>query len=129
MKTEIEIENRLGRSFKSLSIIVIILAALHFGGDLIMPILFSGLIAIILTPFADFLEQRKIPRGLSSVLAVLLSSLLLFGILFMIIIQRQEIVKEVPQLIIKKSEQFDIREIQVKSKVLIDYLDENIVTI
>ena len=119
----------LDRSFKSLAIIVIILAAFHFGGNLIMPILFSGLVAIILTPFADFMERKKIPRGLSAVLAVLVASLFLIGILFMLVIQSQEIVNEVPRLIIQKSETFDVREIQVRSKVVIDYIEEHITTI
>lgn len=64
-----------------------------------MPIIFSGFVAVLLNPVADFLERLKFPRGLASLLAVLTGSGVIVGLFIMVLIQSQEIIAEIPQLI------------------------------
>ncbi len=120
---------KLDRAYKSLMIIVIVILAIHFAGNLIMPILFSGLISIILVPFADFLESKKLPRGFAAVLTVGTATTLLFGLVLIISVQSQEIVKEVPRLIEDRLSKIDVQEIQVKSEPILTYINEHVTTI
>ena len=120
---------KLDSAYKSLVIITIILLAVLLAGNLVMTIVFSGLLAIILAPLSEFLEKFKIPRGLASLLTVLITSLFFIGLFFILIIQSQEIVKEVPALIENREKIIDFQSIEIQSQTILDYIEEHITTI
>lgn len=62
----------------------LLVAILYIGGDIIVPILFSTIIAIVLSPAVDFLERHKINRVVSIFLVVI--TLLLIALLLLILI-------------------------------------------
>lgn len=111
--------------YQSLVIITIITLALYFAGTLIMPIIFSGFLAVLLNPVADFFERIKFPRGLASLSAVLLGSVFIVGLLLVIFIQSQEIIEDVPKLIEKNSESLKISEQQLENSFVYEYIQEH----
>lgn len=120
-----ERKSKLDSAFKSIVIITIVLLAIYFAGNIIMPILFSGLIAIVLVPFADLLERLKLPRGLASFITVICASILLFGIVLVVVIQGQEVIVEVPKMAENKLSSFNLEKIEIQSKAVLKFIQEN----
>ena len=111
--------------YQSLVIITIITLALYFAGTLIMPIIFSGFLAVLLNPVADFFERIKFSRGLASLCAVLLGSVFIVGLLLVIFIQSQEIIEDIPKLIEKNSESLKISEQQLENSFVYAYIQDH----
>lgn len=116
--------------YQSLVIVTIITLSLYFAGTLIMPIIFSGLVAILLNPLADFFERLKFPRGLASLSAVLIGSSIIVSLFIIIFIQSQEIIEDVPQLIQQNSESLEESEEQIENSLIYEYIQEhsNVIT-
>jgi predicted PurR-regulated permease PerM len=106
-------------------IITIITLALFFAGTLIMPIIFSAFVAVLLNPIADFLEKLKFPRGLASLMAVLIGSVFIVGLLIVVLIQSQEIVTEVPRLMEKNSNFLAFSVEQFENSLFYEYIEEH----
>lgn len=121
--------SKLTRSYQSIMIIAVIVAVLILAGSLVMPILFSGMIAILLNPMADKMESWGIKRGLAAFLTVLIVSLLLLSLLSVIAIQSQEIVKELPQLVKEKDHIVDLTNLKESSEYIYDFIQEHVSTI
>lgn len=113
------------RIYQSLVILTIITLGLYFAGTLIMPIIFSGFVAVLLNPVADFLERLKFPRGLASLLAVLTGSGVIVGLFIMVLIQSQEIIAEIPQLIQNNSSFLVLSADQFENSILYEYIREH----
>nr|MBK9652274.1 AI-2E family transporter [Bacteroidota bacterium] len=77
--------------FAKLSIILIGLVALfyilHVGQDIIVPIVFSTIIAILLNPVVNFLCRKKVNRTFAILLSVVATILLIAGLAYFIITQ------------------------------------------
>lgn len=97
--------SKLDRTAKSLFIGLIICLLLIYGGDIIMPILLSGFIATVLTPLANRFEKWRMPRSLSSLIAVLLAFTFLFGIVTMISVKSTDIITDLD--LVKKINQLE----------------------
>ncbi len=74
--------------------LIIGLVAMYLGRSVLIPLCFSALLAFILYPICKWLEARKIPRGISIVLALLLISDILGGIVLLLITQVAEFASE-----------------------------------
>jgi predicted PurR-regulated permease PerM len=111
--------------YQSLVILTIITLGLYFAGTLIMPIIFSGFVAVLLNPVADFMERLKFPRGLASLIAVLLGSVFIVGLFIIVLIQSQEIIAEVPQLIQNNSSFLVLSADQFENSILYEYIQEH----
>lgn len=111
--------------YHSLMIVSIITLVLYFASTLIMPIIFSGFVAVLLNPLADFFERIKFSRGIASFLAVLLGSTLLVGLFLVIIIQSQEIIEDIPTLIEENPSTFKLTEEQIEQSILFSYFREH----
>lgn len=72
--------------FKKLSYnllsIALICVLLYLGKDIILPLLFSVLLATLLLPIVNFLIQKKFPKVLAIVLPLIVSLLTIAGILY-----------------------------------------------
>ncbi len=89
--------SRIDRAAKVLFIIALSLTILYLGHGILMPIIFSGFLAIVLLPFADFTE-RFLGRGLSSLLAVLFASALIVGLMFVVALEVSQIMEDMPEV-------------------------------
>jgi predicted PurR-regulated permease PerM len=121
--------HRLDSTYKSMMIIALVLVAVLLAGNLIMPVLFSGIVTILISPIASFFESKKISRGFSALLTVLLISGIFFYIIFALIIQSQEIVQELPALIIEKGDFINLQEIDWRSSAVVNYVEEHLATL
>lgn len=71
----------------SLLSLALIIATLYFLQSVLVPLMFSILIAITLYPVARFLERLNFPRALSAMLSVILAILIIAGLIWFIIHQ------------------------------------------
>ena len=88
--------------YQKLSLILIsltiICVALIYGQSIILPILFSILLANILLPITQYLSNKKFPRTLSIMIPIVLSILVGGGILYFLSSQIMNFVDDVPTL-------------------------------
>lgn len=73
---------------KALSVLIFIIVLVFFlivGKSLLVPLFMGGFFAVLFTPLSNWLEKKKIPRTLSSVLSLLLNIALVVGFLSFII--------------------------------------------
>jgi predicted PurR-regulated permease PerM len=78
--------------------ISLICAALFFGKDIILPILYSILLANILLPFIQFLEHKKINKSLSIFIPVLVSVIVMAGVMYFLSRQLVSFIDDLPEL-------------------------------
>lgn len=116
----------LDNAAKSLFIISIIVVALYYFSNLIMPILFAGLASIICLPIAKFFERLGLNKGLSALITVLLISLIIIGILIIIVFQSQEIVQKLPKLMDKNKDFLSIESLPFISDSAQSYINQHI---
>jgi predicted PurR-regulated permease PerM len=76
----------------------LICAALFFGKDIILPILYSILLANILLPFIQFLEHKKINKSLSIFIPVLVSVIVMAGVMYFLSRQLVSFIDDLPAL-------------------------------
>lgn len=118
--------NPLDQSAKSIFIISIVIVALYFFGNVLMPILFAGMVSIILLPFTRVWEKMGLSRGLSALITVLIVSIFIAGVLIIIVVQSQEIVEELPSLMKNNQAFLNIKEVPFTSESIQSYIDNHI---
>jgi predicted PurR-regulated permease PerM len=70
-----------------LLLIIVIVYILIIGKSLLVPLFLAGLISILLTPMADFIESRKISRIWSTVISLFSAFIFIVGFLSFIVVQ------------------------------------------
>lgn len=119
----------LDKTAKSLFILVVIVLALYFFSNILMPILFSGLASLIFLPIVKFWQRIGLNNGLSVLFTVLLVTLFIVGGVFVIIIQSQEIVEEIPALMQSNKDFLNISNFDFSSEAVKEYINEHSDTI
>ncbi|QHT67230.1 AI-2E family transporter [Rhodocytophaga rosea] len=71
-------------------------AGLYYAQGIIIPLLFAGLLAMLVLPICNFLEKKGINRGLSILLCVLLLILVIGGIVTLFGTQIAQLTKDFP---------------------------------
>ena len=94
---------RLAAAFFVLFSTIYILASLQ---DFFVPLLFSGILTILLLPINAFLERRGIPRILAIILTIILAIGALVGISYLIVWQVIHLESLIPQIITKTEQWF-----------------------
>lgn len=84
-------------AFTLLSLILLMYIA-RLGHELLVPLAFAFLIAIMLLPIASFLEKHRFSRGLAALTCILLVVILLFGISMLLTTQMGTFVADFPHL-------------------------------
>lgn len=121
------IQNKtLDRSAQSIFIITVVVLALYFFGNVLMPIIFSGMVSIILLPIVLFWERIGLSKGLAALITVLIITVLIIGILLVIVVQSQEIVQELPNLMKKNKDFLSIQNVPFTSESIQSYIDNHI---
>ncbi len=80
---------------------------LFIGQEIIVPFIFSLIIAILLNPFVGFLQRKGFNHVLAILTAVLLASIMLAVLLYFIFTQASMFADELPQLKIKFNAMFE----------------------
>lgn len=75
-------------------LIIIIIFVMIMAKPILVPLLVSGYIAMLMTSFCNRLERFKIPRSLAAFVALLLCTVVLFGILYFVVTQLQQFVRD-----------------------------------
>ncbi len=73
---------------KALSVLVFIIVLVFFlivGKSLLVPLFMGGFFAVLFTPLSNWLEKRKVPRTISSILSLLINIAIVVGLLSFII--------------------------------------------
>ncbi|MEC5144087.1 AI-2E family transporter [Chitinophaga sp. 180180018-2] len=84
-------------TFTLMSIILVIYVA-HMGSNIIIPMMFAMLIAIMLLPVVHLLEKWRLPRSLAAVISVLLFVIFILLIILLLGKQMEAFVSDFPQL-------------------------------
>lgn len=92
---------RLGLTLLSLAIIA---AAIVLGKEVLLPILFAILLAMLLLPITNFLQRKRLPRVLSIAIPVLLTLIVVGGIVYFLSTQIINFLDDAPELNKKLSE-------------------------
>lgn len=112
-------------------LIVIILGAilLREGSFIFVPLIWGVFFAFALNPLSNWIEERRIPRGLAIILSILLVSLGAFGVLYLLLNQMIGLIGDIPEIgsaFTSKLEKYviDIQELigfEINSKEIINY--------
>ncbi|WP_143306354.1 AI-2E family transporter [Chitinophaga vietnamensis] len=78
--------------------IVLIVYIARIGSEILIPLIFAFLIAIMLLPVAHLLERWRFPRGLAAFVSVLVFIILLLSLLLLLTKQMESFISDFPQL-------------------------------
>lgn len=81
--------------------IIMVSIILYFGREFFVLIVFSGFFAMVMTPLANKLESRKIPRFLSSLICVIFLIISAFLVIWLLSSQIVSLVSEIPKIATK----------------------------
>ncbi len=90
--------SRLDTTAKSLFVISVIVLTVFFAGKIVIPIIFSGIIAIFLFPILKRLEKIGFNRFFSTLVTVLVVTALLISILFVLGYESRQILGGLPDI-------------------------------
>jgi predicted PurR-regulated permease PerM len=78
--------------------LVIIIYGMYILRDLLIPLTFSGIFALLLMPACQFLERRRFPRWLAITIVILLTVSFLTLLFYLVYIQIMDLEEVLPQL-------------------------------
>ncbi len=98
--------------YAKVAFILIILISIGYicvlGKDVMAPLVFSFLFAMLLLPLARFLEYKcRLPRGLAAMLSVILFTAFVAGIIYVIAVQAGTLADDWPQIKVQISHSID----------------------
>lgn len=82
---------------KTLLVLIFIIVLIFFlivGKSILIPLFLGGFFAILFTPIAEWLERKRIPKTLASVISLILMTLIVGGLLSFIIANVSEFTKD-----------------------------------
>src|SRR5674536_184248 len=94
----------LARLNKILLFVILISIVLYFGRGFFVLISFAGLLAMLMTPVSNRLENRGISRVFSSVISVLIIVVLFSAVIILLSAQIGNIGKELPLILLRYEE-------------------------
>lgn len=119
----------LDRTAKSLFILVVIILAFYFFSNVLMPILFSGMASLILLPIVKLWQRIGLSNTLAVLFSVLFVTLAIAGIILVIVVQSQEIVREIPALMEQNKDFLSVSNVEVSSQTISAFINEHSATI
>src|SRR5476651_636877 len=98
--------------YAKVAFVLIILISIGYicvlGKDVMAPLVFSFLFAMLLLPLARFLEHKcRLPRGLAAMLSVILFTAFVAGIIYVIAVQAGTLADDWPQIKLQISHSID----------------------
>lgn len=86
------------RSILLVLLIFAVVAGLHFAKPFLVPVCFGALLAMLFLPASRFLENKKIPRGLSILLCIISFLCVILGLIWLIGWQVTDLTTEVTDI-------------------------------
>lgn len=90
--------NRLQNTAYFLTILVFGAVILIEGAFILVPLVWGVFFAVALNPVSSWLERKRIPRGLAIFSSILMVSLISFGVLYLLVNQMVELIREIPEI-------------------------------
>lgn len=81
--------------------LVIIIYGMYILSDLLIPLIFSGIFALLLLPISNFLERYRVPRWLAITFAIIFTLCILTALFYVTYIQILDLEEVFPQLLEK----------------------------
>lgn len=70
-----------------LLLILVVVFILTVGRSLLIPLFLGGYIAMLMIPFCNWMESKRIPRIISGIIALLSAIVVIFGLILLVILQ------------------------------------------
>ncbi len=106
--------------------LVIIIYGMYVLKDLLIPLTFAGIFALLLMPFCQFLENRRFPRWLAITIAILLTLSILTFLFYIIYIQVLDLEEVLPQLTEKAEIYYKDLQIFIRHNFHINRTQQNV---
>lgn len=74
-----------------------VVVSLYFGREFFLPLALAGLLSFLLAPLVDFLERKRLPRGVAVFGVALSAFVLLGGLAYVIVLQVTDLAVKLPQ--------------------------------
>jgi putative heme transporter len=117
--------DRLDYTYKLLVVIALAIALLMLASDILIPIIFAGLIAVVMLPLVKQLEQRRVPSSIA-VTIVLFLTIIVFGLLIWLVIdQIVKLVNDLPDLQVRFENYVDQLKRMARNDLGISRADQN----
>ncbi|WP_118976576.1 AI-2E family transporter [Taibaiella koreensis] len=110
--------------------VTLIILLMHLGSSIFIPLFFAVLISFMLLPVTQWLERRRLPRGLAALIAILLFVLVIAGLIFFIGQQVSDFSKDIQNLSVRlqtwiqELQQWISMEFRVNYSTQISYLSK-----
>ncbi len=78
--------------------IVLVFTILYIAKPFLIPVAIGGMMAMLLVPVCRLLEKWKIPRGVASVICVIVTLVILLGVLYVLFNQMMALGKDLPAI-------------------------------
>src|SRR5688572_26144382 len=117
--------DRLDYTYKLLVVIALAVALLMLASDILIPIIFAGLIAVVMLPLVKQLERRRVPSSIA-VTIVLFLTIIVFGLLIWLVIdQIVKLVNDLPDLQVRFENYVDQLKRMARNDLGISRADQN----
>jgi len=108
-----------GLGFNKFIVIAIVIAILYFSREILVPIALAGLLSFVLAAFVKILQRWHFPRRLAVILTVLGALALTMCLTMMVMVQVNQLAKDLPGYQVRLSEKIhDLRDIVGPSGLL-----------
>jgi predicted PurR-regulated permease PerM len=86
-----------GLAFNNFVIVAIVVAALYFTREILVPIALAVLLSFVLAPFVRLLQRWHLPRALAVVLAVVMAFAIGVSLATMVMVQVNQLARDLPR--------------------------------
>ena len=76
----------------------VLISMLSIGQTILLPLIYASILAVLISPVVNYLERKKINRGLAIASVLALALLVIGGVLFLIVSQSNLLIEAMPEL-------------------------------
>jgi predicted PurR-regulated permease PerM len=97
-QSDIDVAPPRRRALSGVVVVVVVLWALHVASDFFVPVMLAALLAFLMAPGIRLMRKLHFPGWLASMVAALIVLLPLVGLIYLIVQEVQELIRNWPQL-------------------------------
>lgn len=117
--------DRLDYTYKLLVVIALAITALILASDIFIPIIFAGLLSVVMLPAIKKLEEKRVPPAIAITL-VLLFAVIIFGLLIWLVIgQVVSLVADLPDLQVRFENYVEQLRVMARENLTISLAEQN----
>ncbi len=95
-------------AIKTLLIVFLVFAGLHYAKDFLMPLAIGGVLAALFLPFCNWMEGKRVPKGLAVLLCLIVLLVIIAGISSLLAWQMSALANDLPLITQKGIETVDL---------------------